>query len=250
MSPGTYVGFQNYVDLFAKRSKFPLALKNSLLYAAASLFIQLPISLLLALVISNGVRFENIYRCVYFIPVIISTVVIGQLWMKIYNPDYGLLNALLRSVGLDSWARSWLGDKSTALGACFVPMLWQYIGYHMLLMYGAIKSISPDIYEAARIDGASSVRTATSITIPLIKPMLKVSATFSLIGSLKVFDLVFVLTNGGPANASQMPSVLMYKTIFRELHYGSGSTMAIFIILECVILSVLLQKLFKTEEYI
>jgi len=250
MSKGTYVGFENYYNLFfGVRSKFPKAVMNSLLFAAVSIFIQLPFSLLLALVISNGVKFENFYRCVYFIPVIISTVVIGQLWMKIYHPDYGLLNMLLRGLGLDGWTRSWLGTKETALMACFVPILWQYIGYHMLLYYGALKSISPDIYEAARIDGASSARTAFSISIPLIKPMIKTSATFSLIGSLKVFDLIFVLTNGGPASATEVPSTLMYKTIFRKLHYGEGSTMAIFIILECIIMSVLLQKLFKTESY-
>ncbi len=250
MSKGTYVGFDNYVNLFfGVRTKFPKAVMNSLLYAAVSIFIQLPISLLLALVISSGVKFENFYRSVYFIPVIISTVVIGQLWMKIYHPDYGLLNMALRATGLESWTRSWLGDKNTALIACFIPILWQYIGYHMLLYYGAIKSISTDIYEAAKIDGASGVRTAFSISIPLIKPMIKTSATFSLIGSLKVFDLIFVLTNGGPASATEVPSTLMFKTIFRNLHYGEGSTMAIFIILECVIMSMLLQKLFKTETY-
>ena len=250
MSPGTFVGMENFYNLFfGIGSKFPKSVVNSLLYAAVSIFIQLPISLLLALVISSGVKFENFYRCVYFIPVIISTVVIGQLWMKIYHPDYGLLNMALRGLGLDSWTRSWLGDKSTALIACFVPILWQYIGYHMLLYYGAIKSISTDIYEAARIDGASGVRTAFSITIPLIKPMIKTSATFSLIGSLKVFDLIFVLTNGGPAGATEVPSTLMYKTIFKSLHYGEGSAMAIFIILECVVMSLLLQKLFKTEQY-
>ena len=250
MSKGTFVGFDNYYNLFfGVRSKFPQAVTNSLLFAAVSIFIQLPFSLLLALVISNGVKFENFYRCVYFIPVIISTVVIGQLWMKIYHPDYGLLNMLLRGLGLDGWTRSWLGTKETALMACFVPILWQYIGYHMLLYYGALKSISPDIYEAARIDGASGVRTAFSISIPLIKPMIKTSATFSLIGSLKVFDLIFVLTNGGPASATEVPSTLMYKTIFRKLHYGEGSTMAIFIILECIVMSVLLQRLFKTETY-
>jgi len=239
------VGFANYVKLFAgKTSNFWKAAGSSFLYAAVSMCIQLPFSLLLALILSNGIKLESFYRNVFFIPVIISTVVIGQLWMKIYNNDYGLLNSLLRSLGLDSWTRIWLGDKTTVLGATFVPMLWQYVGYHLLLMYGAIKSIPQDLYEAAKIDGASQTRTAVSITIPLMKPMLKVCATFSLIGSLKIFDLIFVLTGGGPSGASEVPATLMYRTIFLKNQYGYGSSIAMFIVLECLVLSWVIQRLF------
>ncbi len=245
---GSFIGFANYGKLFfAKTSKFWNAAGNSFLYAAISLLVQLPISLLLAIVISSKVKFENFYRTAFFIPVIISTVVIGQLWMKIYNPDYGLLNALLRLVGLESLTRTWLGDKTTALGATFVPILWQYVGYHMLLMYGAIKSISYDLFEAAKIDGASPARTAVAITIPMIRPMLKVSATFSMIGSLKVFDLIHVLTNGGPSGASEVPTTLMYKTIFLKNQYGYGSSMAMFIVAECMILTLLIRRLFREK---
>lgn len=246
---GSFVWFENYQKLFfSKTSKFWISAGNSFLYAGISLLVQLPFSLLLALVISSGVKFENFYRSAYFIPVIISTVVIGQLWMKIYNPDYGLLNVFLKSIGLDGWTRTWLGDKSTALGATFVPILWQYVGYHMLLMYGAIKSIPGELFEAARIDGASPSRTALSITIPMIRPMLKVSATFSLIGSLKVFDLIFVLTNGGPSGASEVPTTLMYKTIFLKNQYGYGSSMAMFIVAECMILTLILRRLFHEKD--
>ena len=242
---GEMVGFANYVKLFTgKTSNFWKAAGNSFLYAAVSMCIQLPFSLLLALILSNGIKLESFYRNVFFIPVIISTVVIGQLWMKIYNNDYGLLNSLLRSLGLESWTRIWLGDKSTVLGATFVPMLWQYVGYHLLLMYGAIKSIPQDLYEAAKIDGASQTRTAVSITIPLMKPMLKVCATFSLIGSLKIFDLIFVLTGGGPSGASEVPATLMYRTIFLKNQYGYGSSIAMFIVLECLVLSWVIQRLF------
>jgi len=242
---GEMVGFANYVKLFTgKTSSFWKAAGNSFLYAAVSMCIQLPFSLLLALILSNGIKLENFYRNVFFIPVIISTVVIGQLWMKIYNNDYGLLNSLLRSLGLESWTRIWLGDKGTVLGATFVPMLWQYVGYHLLLMYGAIKSIPQDLYEAAKIDGASQTRTAVSITIPLMKPMLKVCATFSLIGSLKIFDLIFVLTGGGPSGASEVPATLMYRTIFLKNQYGYGSSIAMFIVLECLVLSWVIQRLF------
>lgn len=249
LSKPVFVGLQNYKELFANTTGgFVLSIKNSLLFVLVSVFIQLPISLFLALVLANGVKGEKFFLNVYFIPVIISTVVIGQLWMKIYNPDYGLLNSFLKSIGLGSMAKTWLGDPTTALRASFVPTLWQYIGYHMLLMYAAIKSIPTDIYEAAKLDGASGIKMAFKITIPLIKPMLKVCVTFSVIGALKIFDLVYVLTNGGPNHASEVPSTLLVNNIFVRSMYGYGSAIAIFIILECLILTGVIQKFFKVDD--
>lgn len=249
LSKPVFVGLQNYKELFTNTTGgFVLSIKNSLLFVLVSVFIQLPISLFLALVLANGVKGEKFFLNVYFIPVIISTVVIGQLWMKIYNPDYGLLNSFLKSIGLVSMAKTWLGDPKTALGASFVPTLWQYVGYHMLLMYAAIKSISTDIYEAAKLDGASGIKMAFKITIPLIKPMLKVCVTFSVIGALKIFDLVYVLTNGGPNHASEVPSTLLVNNIFVRSMYGYGSAIAIFIILECLILTGVIQRFFKVDD--
>lgn len=246
----TFIGLSNYKDLFVNNSDgFTQSIKNSLLFALLSV-LELPIPLFFAIVLAKGVKGENFFMKVYFIPVLMSTVVVGQLWMKVYNPEYGLLNTFLNAIGLGTMTRPWLGDGKTALFATFVAILWQYIGYHMLLMYAAIKSISTDIYEAAKIDGASGVKTAIRITIPLIAPMLKVCVIFSVIGSLKIFDLVYVLTNGGPAHASEVPSTLMVNTIFLRSMYGYGSSMAMFIILECLIFTVIIQKLFKTENVI
>ena len=227
-----FTGFDNYKELFLTNSDgFWRAVKNSLIFAAGSVFVQLPISLILALILARGVKGERFYVSVYFIPVLISTVVIGQLWMKIYNPQYGLLNTVLRSMGLDKLAGNWLGDTKKVIFAVIVPVLWQYIGYHMLLMYASVRSISEEIFEAARIDGANGIQTALHITIPLMKPILKVCVTFAVVGSLKNFDLVYVMTGGGPAGASQLPSTLMVETIFSRNMYGYGSSMAIFIIL-------------------
>ena len=247
VSKGIFVGLDNYKNMFAD-ARFLHSVRNSLLYAFVSIVIQLPISLLLALILAAGVKFEKFYRTIYFIPVIISTVVIGQLWIKIYNADYGLLNTFLQAIGQGNLAHDWLGQEDSALTSVFIPMLWQYVGYHMLIMYAGAKSISPDIYEAAKIDGASAVKTAWYITIPLLKPILKVCVTFSLIGALKVFDLVYVLTNGGPLYATEMPSTLMYTSIFDSFKYGYGSAISIFIIIECLVLTVLLDKLIKTED--
>ena len=244
-----FTGFDNYKELFLTNSDgFWWAVKNSLIFAAGSVFVQLPISLILALILARGVKGERFYVSVYFIPVLISTVVIGQLWMKIYNPQYGLLNTVLRSMGLEQLTGNWLGDTKKVIFAVIVPVLWQYIGYHMLLMYASVRSISEEIFEAARIDGANGIQTALHITIPLMKPILKVCVTFAVVGSLKNFDLVYVMTGGGPAGASQLPSTLMVETIFSRNMYGYGSSMAIFIILECFLFAWLIRGAFRDNE--
>lgn len=244
-----FTGFDNYKELFLTNSDgFWRAVKNSLIFAAGSVFVQLPISLILALILARGVKGERFYVSVYFIPVLISTVVIGQLWMKIYNPQYGLLNTVLRSMGLEQHTGNWLGDTKKVIFAVIVPVLWQYIGYHMLLMYASVRSISEEIFEAARIDGANGIQTALHITIPLMKPILKVCVTFAVVGSLKNFDLVYVMTGGGPAGASQLPSTLMVETIFSRNMYGYGSSMAIFIILECFLFAWLIRGAFRDNE--
>lgn len=241
---GVFVGLQNYKDIFTD-TRFLNSVKNSLLYAGFSLVLQLPFSLLLAVVVANLSRGEKFYRTTFFIPVIISSVVIGQLWQKIYNGDYGLLNAFLTMFGMEG--QDWLGQENTALISAFVPNLWQYVGYHMLIMYAGIKSISPEINEAAKIDGANKIQTAFKITIPLLKPILKVCVTFSLIGALKIFDLIYVLTGGGPFYSTEVPTIYMYKTIFDSFKYGYGSAISIFVIAECLLLTFLLRLCFREK---
>lgn len=246
---GLMVGLQNYRDLFINTSDgFLRSMVNSFILAGLSVFVQLPLALFFALILARGIKGENFLRTVYFIPVILSTVVIGQLWMKIYHPSFGLLNSFLTSIGLKSWTHPWLGSVDTALMSAFIPSIWQYIGYHLLLMYAAAKSVPDELYEAAKIDGASDTATALRITIPLIMPMIKVCVVFAVIGSLKSFDLVYILTGGGPVHASEVPSTLMFNTIFFKYMYGYGSAMAVVIILECLILTQVIQKAFKVEE--
>lgn len=244
---GAFAGLSNYKELLHD-TRFMNSLKNSFLFVGLSLFIQLPISLFIALILTTGVKHEKLYRTIYFIPVIISTVVIGQLWLKIYNTDYGLLNTLLRNIGFPQYVQDWLGQENTALLCCFIPILWQYIGYHMLIMYAGAKGISTEVIEAAKIDGANKIQIAFKIMIPLMKPILKVCVTFSVIGALKVFDLIYVLTNGGPFFSTEVPSIYMYTTIFNSYKYGYGSAVSVIIILECFLFTILVNSIFKMKE--
>jgi raffinose/stachyose/melibiose transport system permease protein len=246
-----FIGFNNYIELFTSKSAgFPKTTLNALLLAVLSVFIQLPLSLALALMISKGIKGERFFMTVFFIPVLMSTVVIGQLWLKIYNPNYGVLNVLLDKIGLHSLAKTaWLAEPKTVLLAAFLPNLWQYVGYHMLLMYAGIKSVSPDVIEAARIDGANDWQINTRIIIPLLKPVIKICVIFAVTGSLKTFDLIYVLTRGGPDHASEVPSTLMVNMTFDESRYGYGSAIAVMIIFLCFFFAILIKKGIKTEDY-
>ncbi|EMS69922.1 carbohydrate ABC transporter permease [Ruminiclostridium cellobioparum] len=242
-----FIGLENYINLFQDQL-FLKSIVNSLILAASSVFIQLPVSMVLALVLASGIKGENAYRTIYFIPVIISSTIIAQLWMKVYHPTYGLLNSVLGMFGLDQFKSAWLANSSTALAAVFIPMIWQYVGYHMLLFYSAAKSIVPEIFEAARVDGANDRQIALKIIIPQIVPMIKACVIFAVIGSLKSFDLIYVLTRGGPLHSTEVPTMLMYTEIFSKNQYGYASGIAIFIIIECLVLTLIIQQIFKKRQ--
>ena len=245
----TYIGFTNYVELFTSNSiGFLKALGNALLLALLSVCLQLPLALGLALVLGRGIKGERVFLSIFFMPVLISTVVIGQLWLKIYNPDYGILNVMLRAVGLESWTRIWLGLKETALGAVFVPILWQYVGYHMLLLYAGVKSVPKELREAAMLDGATNGQVNRYIVLPYIKPIIKISVIFAVTGSLKSFDLIYVLTNGGPLHATEVPSTLMINMLFLRNRYGMGSAIATLLIILCFVFALIISRVFKEED--
>ena len=249
IGPKTFIGLANYKELFTSNSiGFMKALGNSLLLAALSVFLQLPLALALALALGKKVKGERAFLSVYFMPVLISTVVIGQLWLKIYNPDYGILNVMLRALGLNSWAKIWLGTEETALGAVLVPTLWQYVGYHMLLLYAGVKSVPTELREAAMLDGATDGQVNRYIVLPYIKPIIRISVIFAVTGSLKSFDLIYVLTNGGPFHATEVPSTLMISMLFLRNRYGMGSTIAVLLIVLCFGFALLINLLFKESE--
>jgi len=249
MGPKTFLGFQNYKELFSSNAiGFMKALRNSLLLALFSVVLQLPLALGLALTLGKKIKGERVFLSVYFMPVLISTVVIGQLWLKIYNPDYGILNVALRSMGLESLTKIWLGDKKVALAAVFVPTLWQYVGYHMLLLYAGVKSVPVELREAAMLDGATDGQVNRYIVLPYIKPILRVSVIFAITGSLKSFDLIYVLTNGGPLHATEVPSTLMINMLFKRNRYGMGSAIAVMLILLCFAFALLINAIFRGED--
>ncbi len=245
----TFIGLSNYKELFQSDAiGFMKALRNSLLLAALSVGLQLPLALALALTLGKGIKGERAFLSIYFMPVLISTVVIGQLWLKIYNPDYGILNVFLRAIGHEDWTRIWLGKRETALGAVFVPTLWQYVGYHMLLLYAGVKSVPTELREAGMLDGATDWQINRYIVLPYIKPIIRISVIFAITGSLKSFDLIYVLTNGGPFHSTEVPSTLMISMLFLRNRYGMGSTIAVLLIILCFGFALLINAVFRDQD--
>ncbi|MCQ2494454.1 MAG: sugar ABC transporter permease [Lachnospiraceae bacterium] len=266
-----FVGIENYKKVFSDSVGLGPAIRNSIILAILSTFVQLPVSLGLALLLGKGIKGERIFLSVFFMPVLISTVVIGQLWLKIYYPEQGMLSVLLsgfkiggKSIedGIVSWINNmnaklpipkppyknvpWLGNQYTALACCFIPILWQYVGYHMLLLYAGVKSVPPELREAAKIDGATDGQINKYIVIPQIKPIIKICVIFAVTGSLKSFDLIYVLV--AKPKVADVPSTVMYNEMFSANNYGTGSAIAVMLIVLCFVFAMIISAIFKKED--
>ena len=221
----TFIGLRNYETLFTRDEYFWTALMNSLWFALSGTVGTVCIGFVLAALIDFRIRFWAAYRMLFFLTASISVVVTGLLWVKILDP-FGLLNALLEGLGLEHLKRVWLGDAATAMPAIILTAIWQYSGFTMIFFLAGMQAIDGELYESALIDGASRVRTVFSITIPLLKHVFTVVVMLQLIFSFKVFDQVWVMTQDGPAGATEVLGTHLYKDAFRLVRFGYGSVIA------------------------
>jgi raffinose/stachyose/melibiose transport system permease protein len=242
----TFVGLDNFTYMLTNDPVFWPAVGRTFLLAGFSMAIQLPLALFVAILISRYVRKANFLVSSYFLPVILSVVVIGQLWKTIYNPASmgGMINQILEKIGLESWSHAWLTEPKYAIFAIIVVGLWQYLGYHILIQFTGVQNIPADIYEAAKIDGAEGFKADRYITLPMIVPIFKISVVLSFIGSLQSFDLIMVMTGGGPGNATDVIASHMYKMSILSQKFGYGSAIATFLVAVCLIATVVINFLF------
>ncbi len=222
---GTYIGLDNYKEALSD-GIFWRAVRNNIVLVIASIAIQLPIALMLALLLSAKFPGWRIFRAVFFLPLLLSTVAVGLVWINIYDPVFGLLNGILGALGLENLQQSWLGNESTALPAIIAVVCWQYIPFYMILFIAGLTTIPLDLYEAAKIDGASGWRSFWDITLPLLRGIIRTGAILALIGSLKFFDLVWVMTGGGPNRSTELMATYMYEEAFASFRMGYGSAVA------------------------
>ena len=198
--------------------------------------------------LGKGIKGERFYLSVYFMPVLISAVVIGMLWEKIYNPIYGLIT---KAFEFFQWTglppEGLLGNKKTALLAVFIPTIWQYVGYHMLLMYAGVKGVSPELREAAMLDGATDGQINRYVIIPCIKPIIKVSIIFAITGSLKSYDLIKVFAKDAYNCSYKVPSLMLVRYAFHNAG-GIASAIAVIMIVMCFAFAILINWLFKERN--
>lgn len=222
---GTYIGLANYQEAL-QDGIFWRALRNNVILVVASIAIQLPIALGLALLLSARFRGWRVFRAIYFFPLLLSTVAIGLVWSNIYNPSFGLLNGVLGALGLENLQQAWLGNERTALPAVILVVCWQYIPFYMILFIAGLTTIPEDLYEAAKLDGSTKWQSFWHITLPLLRGIIRTAAILSLIGSLKFFDLVWVMTGGGPNRSTELMATYMYERAFFTFRMGYGSAIA------------------------
>lgn len=246
-----FVGLDYYRRLF-KDPVFYIALKNNTLYAVISIIIQVGLGVIIASILEEKVfrKYQGFFRTTFFIPAVISITVVGLLWQLIYNPNMGLLNALLQSIGLENLTRAWLGDAKTAIFAVIATSQWQYTGYIMLLFLIAIQKIPEELYESAMLDGANAFTKFIYITIPQVSDTILVSTIITLIGGFKVFDEVYVMTAGGPGRATEVLASYLYRAGFRNDEMGYAATIATVIFVITFVTTLIQLKVSKstTEE--
>jgi raffinose/stachyose/melibiose transport system permease protein len=242
-----FIGLDNYLELMGDRLFWESAFHSLLLavFSALSLLIYLAVALLLA----GRIKGSNLLRKIYLVPMLLSSVAIAQLWLKIYHPTNGILTSALEFIGFTN-TPAWLAEPAYVLPALFVPILWQYAGFYILIYYSALKNIPASLEEAARIDGANPLQIALRIKIPLIAEVFKVTVVLAVVGSLKYFDLIYVMTNGGPNGASEVMASYMYRIAFKGFNFGYGSAIGFFLLLICLVVTWLIRKWTAAKETI
>ena len=232
-----FVGAKNYLDMVGDPVLWG-ALLNTAIYVAVTVVTEVGGGLLLALLFSLKFRGSSIFRLLAFSPFMIPMVAVGILWSLILDPYVGVVNGLLREIGLEAAARPWLGESKTALISILGVSFWRFIGFNMILFFGALQRMPKELYEAAYIDGASRGRVFRSITIPLLRETTTVVTLYCVIGGINMFDLFWVMTQGGPAHSTEILSTWAVLKAFKFFQMGYGATIVTVILVLCVIASV------------
>lgn len=222
-----FVGLDNYVTLWTANRVFWIALKNNALWTAVALVVPTGLGLLLAIILNGKLRARGFYRGVFYFPAILSLSICGLIWTWIYHPTLGFLNQFLGWIGLESLQRAWLSEPSIALFAVMVAAAWHNTGLPMLLYLAGLQTIPREIHEAAEVDGATSWQRFRFVTWPMLKDTTFVVLAITFINSLKVYDVVYVMTYGGPANQTQVLGTWMYFLTYNFNRIGLGTAIAV-----------------------
>jgi raffinose/stachyose/melibiose transport system permease protein len=228
LSRPVFIGIENFRNIL-QDGVFWLSFRNNMLVVVASILGQVPVALVLAVILSSKLRGVRFFRSAFFMPMVLSTVVVGLLWSVLLNYNSGVVNRILTAAGLEKLAQNWLGNPSIAIYAICVVILWQFAGFYMIIFLAAIQNISTEVLEAADIDGANPAQKLLFVTLPMLWPTVMTVVVLCISGSMRSFDIVYVMTQGGPAHATELMATYMYNKTFNVYKYGYGSAVSLLI---------------------
>lgn len=230
INPPVFVGFANYIHM-AEDSQFHTSLWNTAVYSLFSIPLSIALALLVAWLLSENLRGTEVFRCIIFIPVILSMVTVSMVWRWLLNGDYGILNYLLGLIGIDSI--NFLGDERYAMASVIVIGIWKSLGFNVVILIAAFKEVPASLYEAAELDGASPMKKLTKVSLPLIYPSLFFVTIMSIINSFQVFDVIYTTTQGGPGNATQVIYYYIWQNAFKffDMGYASALSWVVFLVI-------------------
>lgn len=215
----TFIGFDNFIRIFTRDERYWQSLLNTVVLAFGKLAVEIPLALLLAVLLNGKLRGRNLFRTVFFMPNIVSVAVIGLLFYFLFATFEGIVNNVLLDLGMIVESINWFGGKWTSMFVIAIASVWENFGINMLFFLAGLQSVPKDLYEAAEIDGANRLQQFTRITVPMLAPVIQVVMMLAIIGSLKVTDLVLVLTNGQPGGSTEVVMTYIFKFFFR---FGEG----------------------------
>lgn len=233
----SFVGLDNYVNLFSSDKTFRTALVNNLIWIVLTIVVTMTVSLAFAVILNKKFRGRTFFRGFFYFPCVIAPIAVAIIWRWIYNPNIGFINQFFQAIGLD-FSQQWISNPDTSLYAVFIASLWQAIGQPMILFLAGLQAISPDVLEAATIDGAGGVKRFFYITLPLLKDTFVIVIATLITAALKVYDVVQGLTGGGPNDATQMLSTYMYSQVFQYNNVGYGTAVACIMVIMMMVVIV------------
>lgn len=246
VNEAVFTGLDNFKRLFTSRD-LKVSIRNSLLYSGVLTVYQIGLGTLFAYFLANfNIKGRRFFKDVYFFPVLLSVSVVAQLWISVYHGDFGLINQLARHLGL-AWEQNWLYEPVKGVIAIVLAESWKGMGYHMLIIYAAMKNVPDVYYEASYIDGADKRQQFFHITLPLTIPTIKVCVVMCITYGFRAFEMIFLMTGGGPGNSSYTMPIMMYKALFGLQKYGYGSAIAVVIVVICVGMMLVINKV--TERF-
>ena len=226
-----FVGLDNYTEVFTQDPVFWTAVRNTVLWTAMSVVFPPTIGFLLALSLNQKVPGRGALRALFYLPVIIAPIAVATMWRWMYDPFFGLFNAVLTAVGLQGLIQDWLGDRDVALYSMFVAYVWQTVGFSLVLFLAGLQNVSPTLVEASRVDGASRFQIFRFVTLPALRPSITIVLILSVINSLKAFDIVYGMTQGGPAQSTQMLALWAFTQAMQLGDFGRGAAISVVLLL-------------------